>query len=126
MLDYERWRAAADWGEVGAIRARIRLAFAVGLIGPILALLVGLVYLTVQIVSGARAAMNRREEGQPTPNFRGRLRSAPVRYGLEGRCSIHLSYGRVTSRSPSVAAWCCQADTSVSLTGGDEARSYRH
>ena len=31
-----------------------RLAFGVGLIGPMLALLVGLVYLTVQIVSGAR------------------------------------------------------------------------
>ena len=31
-----------------------RLAFALGLIGPILALLAGLVYLTVQIVSGAR------------------------------------------------------------------------
>ena len=31
-----------------------KFAFAVGLIGPILALLVGLVYLTVQIVSGAR------------------------------------------------------------------------
>ena len=31
-----------------------RLAFSVGLIGPMLALLVGLVYLTVQIVSGAR------------------------------------------------------------------------
>ena len=31
-----------------------KFAFAVGLIGPILALLVGLVYLTVQIVSGTR------------------------------------------------------------------------
>ena len=31
-----------------------RLAFAVGLIGPMLALFVGLVYFTVQILSGAR------------------------------------------------------------------------
>ena len=31
-----------------------RLAFVVGLVGPALALLVGLVYLTVRIVSGPR------------------------------------------------------------------------
>ena len=38
-----------------------KFAFAVGLIGPILALLVGFVYLTVQIVSGARHSRRTRK-----------------------------------------------------------------
>ena len=40
-----------------------RLAFALGLIGPILALLAGLVYLTVQIVSGARRSRRTQNTG---------------------------------------------------------------
>src|SRR5437899_1713891 len=32
---------------------------------------------------------------KPTPFYQGRLRSAFIASRLEGRCSIHLSYGRV-------------------------------
>ena len=42
-----------------------RLAFVVGLVGPALTLLVGLVYLTVRIVSGPRHSHQTRKSEDP-------------------------------------------------------------